>query len=241
MELNPDKSRSLSVVIPAYNEEGRLPGTLAAIHAFLIGQRYDAELIVVDDGSRDRTREVVADLQSRLPLVRLLSHSKNTGKGFAVFAGIKVATRETILFCDADLSTPIEEVNRLWAELDSGFDIAIGSRRRRDSIIPLAQPLHRRIAGHVFSGLVSLLCVRGIKDTQCGFKLFRAASIRKVLPRLRTTGFAFDVELLMLARRLGLRIAEVGVRWSDAPGSKVRPLIDGARMLSQLLKMNGLG
>jgi dolichyl-phosphate beta-glucosyltransferase len=234
------RSRSLSVVIPAFNEEDRLPRTLPRIHAYLADRGYDAEIIVVDDGSRDRTSERVEALRPSLPMVRLRTHAKNTGKDFAVFAGVREATRETILFTDADLSTPIEDVDRLWSAYDRGFDVVVGSRRRPDSEIPVPQPVHRRVMGHVFNGMVSLFCIRGIRDTQCGFKLFRTEVIRRIAPRLRTQGFAFDVEILMRARAMGYRIAEVGVRWSDDRASRIRPIHDSSRMLLQLLRMRGL-
>jgi len=233
-------TRSLSVVIPAFNEEARLPETLPRIHAFLVERGYDAEIIVVDDGSRDRTSERVNALRSSLPMVRLRTHARNTGKDFAVLAGVREATRDALLFTDADLSTPIEDVERLWKDYDRGFDVVIGSRRHPDSVIPIAQPAHRRIMGHVFSGMVSLLCLRGIRDTQCGFKLFRTEVLRRIAPRLRTQGFAFDVEILMRAREMGFPIAEVGVRWSDDRRSRIRPIQDSSRMLVQLLRMKGL-
>jgi dolichyl-phosphate beta-glucosyltransferase len=234
------RARSLSVVIPAFNEEARLPETLPRIHSFLAERAYDAEIIVVDDGSRDRTSDRVNALRPSLPMVRLRTHSTNTGKDFAVFAGVREATREAILFTDADLSTPIEDVERLWNAYDRGVDVVIGSRRHPDSEIPIAQPANRRIMGHVFSGMVSLLCIRGIRDTQCGFKLFRTEVLRRIIPRLRTQGFAFDVEMLMKAREMGLPIAEVGVRWSDDRRSRIRPIRDGSRMLLQLLRMKRL-
>lgn len=239
-ERNPAPPRSVSIVIPAYNEEARLPRTVILVHDFLLRRGYDAEIIVVDDGSRDRTAEKVAALQRTLPLLRLRRHERNSGKDCAVATGIGLATRDAVLFTDADLSTPIEDIDRLWKAYDRGFDVAIGSRRHPDSEIPVAQPLHRRVMGRVFTGMVSLFCIRGIRDTQCGFKLFRTEAVRKVLPLLRTRGFAFDVEILMRARSLGYRIAEVGVRWSDAPGSQIRAFKHSTRMFLQLLQMQGL-
>jgi len=234
------RPRSLSVVIPAFNEEARLPETLPRIHGFLAERAYDAEIIVVDDGSRDRTSERVNALRSSLPMVRLRTHAGNTGKGFAVLSGVGQATHEAVLFTDADLSTPIEEIERLWNAYDRGFDVVIGSRRLPGSQIPVVQPMHRRIMGHVFNGVVSLLCIRGIRDTQCGFKLFRTEALRRIVPRMRTQGFAFDVEILMRAREMGYRIAEVGVRWSDDRRSRIRPIQDSSQMLLQLLRMRGL-
>jgi dolichyl-phosphate beta-glucosyltransferase len=233
------KARSLSVIIPAFNEERRLPSTISRIHEFLVHRRYDSEIIVVDDGSNDGTSERVATLQASLPLLRLRRHRHNSGKGFAVLAGMRLATREAILFSDADLSTPIEDIERLWASYDSGSDVVIGSRRREDSEIRTPQPRHRRIMGSIFTRMVSLMGLRGLRDTQCGFKLFRAGAIQRVIPMVHTKGFAFDVELLLRARSLGLRIAEVGVRWNDAPGSRVRAVKDGIGMFVQLLHIHG--
>jgi len=234
------RTRSLSVVIPAYNEENRLPPTLRRVHAYLAERAYDAEIIVVDDGSRDRTSAVVEDLRPSLPMVRLRTQAKNAGKDAAVLAGVREATRDALLFTDADLSTPVEDLDRLWNAYDRGFDIVIGSRRHPDSEVPIPQPAHRRLMGRVFSGMVQLFCVRGFHDTQCGFKLFRTEAIRRIIPRLRTKGFAFDVEILMRARELGLKIAEVGVRWSDDRASRVHPIRDSSRMLLQLLRMRKL-
>jgi dolichyl-phosphate beta-glucosyltransferase len=232
--------RSLSIVIPAYNEEFRLPPTLLRIHEFLTAKGYDAELIAVDDGSRDGTGRRLRELASVLPLLKVKSHARNAGKDMAVWAGIRASTKDAVLFSDADLSTPIEDLERLWKEYDRGCDIVIGSRRQSGAQVGIAQPLHRQVMAHVFNWMVSLLCIRGFRDTQCGFKLFRTEAIRRVLPRIRTRGFAFDVEILLRSRELGFKIAEVGVRWDDAEGSHVRALKHSSRMFLQLLKMRGL-
>jgi dolichyl-phosphate beta-glucosyltransferase len=233
--------RPLSIVIPVYNEESRLPGTLERIAAFLGRGRYDAEVLVVDDGSRDRTSERVGALAANLPFLRILRYPKNHGKGFAVRSGVLAASRDAVLFTDADLSTPIEEIERFWEPFDRGADLIIGSRCRAQSRIVVRQPLHRRITGRAWNVVVSLLGVRGIPDTQCGFKLFRAATTRRLFEGLKTPGFAFDVELLIGARARGLRIAEVPVTWIDSPESHVRPVVDSSRMLVELLRMRGLG
>ncbi|HVE39273.1 MAG TPA: dolichyl-phosphate beta-glucosyltransferase [Planctomycetota bacterium] len=229
--------RSLSIVIPAYNEERRLPPTLERISEFLAGAGYDGEVIVVDDGSRDRTPDVLAELRPRHPRLRVLRHPMNTGKGFAVRAGVLAATRDAVLLCDADLSTPIEEVDRLWRWVERGYDVVLGSRALPRSELAVKQPLHRRGMGRVFNLLVSLTCVRGIRDTQCGFKLFRSAAARETFGSLKTFGFAFDVEILVRSRRLGHRLAEVPVRWSDMPGSRIRPLRDSCRMAMEIVRI----
>jgi dolichyl-phosphate beta-glucosyltransferase len=233
--------RPLSIVIPVYNEERRLPGTLERIGAFLRPGGYDAEVLVVDDGSRDRTPDRIQELAPGMPWLRVLRYPTNHGKGFAVRAGVLAASRDAVLFTDADLSTPIEEVDQFWGPFDGGADVVIGSRRRQDSRVVRRQPLHRRLIGRAFNVMVSLLGVRGIPDTQCGFKLFRAARTRRIFEDLRTAGFAFDVELLIGARARGLRIAEVPVTWIDSPDSHIRPVVDSSRMLVELLRMRGLG
>ena len=233
-------ARSLSVVVPAYQEEGRLSGTVEAIHEFLTARGYDAELIVVDDGSRDRTSSLLAGLAHRFPLLRPIRFERNHGKGFAVRAGILAATREAVLFSDADLSTPMTDIDRLWKEYDRGCDVVIASRRAPGARLPGRQPLHRRGMGRVFNVLVSLLGVRGFQDTQCGFKLFRTVMARQIFRRVITQGFAFDVEVLLRARERGCRIAEVGVTWTDRPGSKVSALRDSTRMVLEILRMRRL-
>jgi dolichyl-phosphate beta-glucosyltransferase len=232
------RRRSVSVIIPAYNEERRLPATLQSLHSFLDRPGYDAEIIVVDDGSRDGTRERASAL--KLPLVRVLGYSRNRGKGFAVRTGVLAATREAVLFSDADHSTPVSEIERLWPWLDEGYDVAIGSRHAAGSQLIVRQPLRRRIMGRAFNLIVSFAGVRGINDTQCGFKLFRKDAARRIFSRLRTCGFAFDVEVLLHARRWGLRVREVGVQWTNSPDSRVHPVRDSARMLVEILKMRGV-
>lgn len=229
--------RSLSVVIPAYNEEARLPSSLKEIHAFLVNRAYDAEILVVDDGSRDHTRATVTKLQASLPLLRILGYPKNMGKGFAVKTGILAANCKAILFSDADLSTPIAEIDRFWPWFDSGYDIVVASRARQTSEIVVRQPFCRETMGRIFNAIVSMVAVRGIRDTQCGFKLFQRDAARRIFSKLVTHGFAFDVETLLRARRNGMKIAEVGVRWIDSPHSRVHPVWDSARMLIEVLRM----
>jgi dolichyl-phosphate beta-glucosyltransferase len=233
--------RSLSIVIPAYNEERRLPGTLERIRAHVGGPGYDAEIIVVDDGSRDGTLKTVRKLRDSMPFLRDVSYGANRGKGYAVRAGVAAATKDAILFSDADLSTPIEDLEKLWGWYGRGWDVVIASRALPGSLREKRQPLYRELMGDVFRWLVSLLVVRGFRDTQCGFKLFRASAARRIFERVRTDGFAFDVEVLMRARELGYRTAEVPVVWRDSPASRVRPVRDSARMLLDLLRMRGLG
>ena len=230
----------LSLVVPAYNEEDRLGRTLDALLAWLDRTGVDGEILVVDDGSRDATSDVARRASARDARVRALGYAPNRGKGFAVRAGVLAARGEQILFCDADLSTPIEEIELLRQRLSDGYDVAIGSRHLAASRILVRQPLHRRLLGRVFNGVVSLLAVRGFADTQCGFKLFRREAARRIFPRVKTDGFAFDVEILIRAREAGLRIAEVPVRWQNDSASRVRPIRDSIRMLAEILRMRGI-
>ena len=232
--------RSISIVIPAYNEEQRLPRTLERIHRYVCDRGHDAEILVVDDGSRDRTREVVQALQRDMPGLRLLGGRTNHGKGHVVREGILAARREAVLFSDADLSTPIEELDRLWPWYDRGFPVVIASRHLETPSGWVRQSFRRKAMGRVFNMVLSMLGVRGIRDTQCGFKLFRTEVGRRIFSRITTRGYAFDVEALLLARSMGHRIAEVGVRWVDAAGSHVSPVRDSARMLLQVLRIRKL-
>ena len=232
-----EKSRALTVVIPAYNEEARLPRTLEGVDRFLRGAGYDAEILVVDDGSTDRTRQRVAELESTISSLRLLSYGENRGKGYAVRTGVLAASASAVLFSDADLSTPIEELDRLWARYESGCDVVIASRNIPESGLEVEQPLHRKLVGRAFNFVIGILAIRGFRDTQCGFKLLRTEPAQRIFRALRTERFAFDVEVLLRARRLGLKIAEVPVRWKNSSDSRVHVVRDSARMLVEVLRM----
>jgi dolichyl-phosphate beta-glucosyltransferase len=226
---------SLSIVIPAYNESERLPPTLDRIFAYLREREADAEILVCDDGSRDGTPEVAERILAGRG--RVLVAERNEGKGAAVRRGILAAAGESILFSDADLSTPIEEIEKLESALAAGADVAIGSRGRPDSEIEVSQPFYREMMGRVFNTIVRTALVPGICDTQCGFKLFRREAARRVFGRAKANGLAFDVEVLLLARRLGFRIAEVPVRWIDSPDSRVTLVGGPISMLLDLLRI----
>lgn len=226
-----------SVVIPAYNEAGRLPRTLEQISAFLRSGRRPHEILVVDDGSRDRTADVVRSFAAGHPEVRLLSQPRNLGKGAAIQAGVGAARGELVLFTDADLSTPIEELARLEQALENGAAVAIASRAVAGSRIEEHQPFYREWMGKSFNFLVRLLVLPGIYDTQCGFKLFRRGAAQDLFPRLTILGFGFDVEVLYLARRQGLEIREVPVAWRNSRHSKVSPVRDAWRMLGDLFRV----
>lgn len=231
----------LSVVVPAYNEEERLPRTLARLHEYYSAQPYSFEAIIVSDGSADGTNKLVEEFARTHPHFRLLGYSPNRGKGYAVRRGIEEATGELILFCDADLATPQEETEKLLAEMAKGADVAIGSRPLRESNLEIHQPFYREMLGRFFNKLVQWLAIRGIEDTQCGFKMFTQPAAKEIFRRCELDGFGFDFESLMIARDLGYRIAEVPIRWSHQDGSKVILMRDGPRMLRDLVKLRMAG
>lgn len=235
-----DGSSFLSVVVPAYNEEERLLPTLETLRTWMDSSEVRGEILVVNDGSRDGTCAVVRAAADSDPRIRALGYASNRGKGWAVRTGVLAALGDEILFTDADLSTPIDEYRLLRTRLTEGWDIAIGSRHLAASRIEIRQPLHRRYLGRVFNGIIALLGVRGFADTQCGFKLFRRDAARRIFSRLKTVGFAFDVEVLLRAREAGLRVAEVPVRWANSSSSRVRPVYDSCRMLMEILRMRGI-
>jgi len=224
-----------SVVIPAYNEAARLPAYLKEVVAYFDGRDQPYEVLVVDDGSRDATGALVRELAGVHACVRLHALPANRGKGFAVRTGMMAARGALRLMADADGATPIVEVKRLEAAIQAGADLAVGSRALPDPSVVVRARAHRTLAGQVFSRLVRALGVSGVVDTQCGFKLFRAAVADDLFPALRTDGFGFDVELVLLAQHRGYRIAEVPINWTDQPGSKVGVLKDGPRMLAQIV------
>lgn len=230
----------LSVVIPAYNEERRLVPTLDRVSAWLSQQPWSSEVLVVNDGSRDATADVVLRFASQDPRVRLINNDRNRGKGYTVAHGVREAQGDLILFSDADLSTPIEETLKLKAALDlSGADIAIASRALPDSDLPKRQPSYREFAGRLFNLLVRLLLVPGIHDTQCGFKMFKRHAAQAVFPRRTIDGFAFDIELLFIAHRLGFRTIEVPVTWINDEDSRVN-LRNALRAFSDIPRVRNL-
>ncbi len=224
-------------MVPAYNEERRLAPTVRDYLAYFRARGSRIELIVVDDGSTDGTAALVAELADGCPEVRLLRLAQNQGKGYAVRSGVVNARGRLVLFADADGSTPIAEIERLERAIAGGADVAIGSRAMPAADVEVRARLHRRIIGRIFHGLVWLAGVRGIRDTQCGFKLFRGPVAHALFSRMRISGFSFDVELLLMARICGFRVTEVPVNWVHRPGSRINLLTDSARMAADLLRI----
>jgi glycosyltransferase involved in cell wall biosynthesis len=210
--------RSLSIIIPAYNEENRLPGTLQAIERYLKNSPWEfAEIVVVNDGSRDGTAAV-----ARAAGARVLDNPGNRGKGYSVRHGMLAAKGEWSLLTDADLSAPIEELERLWRAVENEHSqVAIGSRALDRSLIGVHQPAFRETMGKLFNLVMRIITGLPFHDTQCGFKLFQSAAAAEIFRRQQLEGFGFDVEVLYIAQHLGYRTLEVPVRWNDVAGTKV--------------------
>jgi dolichyl-phosphate beta-glucosyltransferase len=227
----------ISVVLPCFNEERRILPTLERVVAFLEGRGRPWEVVVVDDGSLDATAEVVRSRFAAAEPVRVLSHDVNHGKGFAVREGVFASGGELVLFSDADLSTPIEELVKFEAAAAQGFDLVVASRVIPGARILTRQTMLRRLSGFVFRVFVHRLGLSSLQDTQCGFKLMRRAAVDPILRSVETEGFAFDVELIARCERAGLRVIEVPVEWRDARGSKVRLYPDALRMAADLVRI----
>jgi dolichyl-phosphate beta-glucosyltransferase len=240
-DREPVDGPGLSIVVPAYNEAKRLPGTLPRMIEYAQGLGETAEIIVVDDGSSDGTAGIAAAIGEACGFVTVLQVDDDRGKGAAVRLGMLAARLGHVLFTDADLSTPIVEAGKLRAALAAGADVAIGSRRLVGSDVQVHQPWLRELAGRTFSGVVSLLLLPGIRDSQCGFKAFRRSAARALFGRQRLDGFGFDAEVLWLARRLGYRVTEVPIVWRDDRRSSVRLVRDSGGMLLDLarIRLNG--
>lgn len=220
----------LSIIIPSYNEEARLPATLEKIAAYVAVAGRSTEVIVVDDGSTDGTAKVSDSFRGKIPVLRTLPNGVNRGKGYSVRHGMLEATGDIVLFTDADLSAPIEEADKLLAAIAQNNDVAIGSRAIDRSLISTHQSPFREFAGIVFNTVVRLCLRLPFVDTQCGFKAFRRKRCRIIFEQQRIERFGFDPEILYLARHHGLRSAEIPVRWAHSPATKVNMLRDSAQM-----------
>ncbi len=232
---------SLAVIIPAYNEQERIGPTLTRVAEYFANYPETWQVFVISDGSSDNTNQVVEQFASNNPNFALLAYSPNRGKGYAVRHGMLQVQADFILFSDADLAAPIEEITKLQAALNDKVGIAIGSRPLKESTLEIRQPWYREMLGRAFNKAVQLLAVKGIDDTQCGFKIFRNDIAKDIFSRCKLDGFGFDFESLIIARDLGYTIAEVPIRWSHQEGSKVILLRDGPRMLRDLIKIRMWG
>jgi dolichyl-phosphate beta-glucosyltransferase len=232
-----EASPELSIVVPCYNEEQRLPRTIEQIERYLAGTMASYELILVDDGSSDGTRKIMDAAADRNRSIRLEALPHNRGKGRALAEGVAVARGAEILVTDADLSTPIEELDKLQAELRGGAGVAIASRAMKKSRVEVSQPIYRVLMGKAFNLLVQAVLLPGIWDTQCGFKLFRADVAHDAFARLTTDGFGYDPEVLYRAKRRGVRIAEVPVIWRNSAPTKVSPIKSSLDMFRHVLRI----
>jgi dolichyl-phosphate beta-glucosyltransferase len=229
----------LSVVIPAYNEEKRLPQSLKTVLDFLKKQSYRSEIIVSDDGSQDRTVALAKDLLKDFPH-QVLVTPQNRGKGHAVRQGVLAATGDYVLFTDADLSTPIEEVVKFLARLEKDQDVVIGSRALPGSQVEIHQNFLRETMGKVFNLIAQLWTFKGVHDSQCGFKCFRREAAQKLFKLQKLDGFSFDVEIVYLAQKLGLRLLELPVIWRNSAQSRVQVLRDPLMMFWDVLRIRRL-
>ncbi|MBM2809290.1 MAG: glycosyl transferase family 2 [Chloroflexi bacterium] len=227
-----DDSPDVSIIIPAHNEEKRLPTAIDGLTRYLDLLPISAEVVIVENGSTDDTARIGDEAAVQDARFQCL-HIGDPGKGRAVRLGMLTARGQAVLFCDADFSMPIPDIDLLRSALDLGQDIVIASREVAGAVRE-GEPTRRHVMGRVFNWLVRTIAVRGIEDTQCGFKAFRREVAKDLFSRQRTNGWAFDVEILFLARRRGYRIAEVGVTWRYDPSSRVRPVRDTIGMLREL-------
>ena len=226
-----------SVILPAYNESARISATLDKILAHATERDWNVEVIVVNDGSSDDTAAIVSDYASKYGVLRLLENPGNRGKGYSVRNGMLRAKGDILLFSDADLSSPIEEADKLFSAIAKGADIAIGSRWVDRRLQIRRQPLYRRLFGRIFNLALRIILGLQYKDTQCGFKAFTRRSAQAIFPLQKIERWGFDPELLYLAKRFGFTVSELPVAWSHREGTRIHPLRDGIRMFSELVKV----
>jgi dolichyl-phosphate beta-glucosyltransferase len=233
-----DKKVFLSIVIPAYNEEKRITSTIERIIEYVHERALASEIIVVDDGSTDKTDQVVEEISQKNQFpIKILKNEQNMGKGFTVKKGALAALGEYILFSDSDMSTPIEEFDKMLPLLTNDCDVTIGSRAMKNSDIQIRQVWYREGMGKIFNFFVQLLVFQGIKDTQCGFKAFRHDPAKRIFSKVTVNRFGFDVEVLFLAKMLKLKIGEVPIKWLNSPASRVRCVTDSLNMFSSLVQI----
>lgn len=226
-----------SIVIPAYNESERIEASLNKIVSFLSEQSRQVEVLVVNDGSRDNTAEIVRQFAAQHSYIRLIENPGNRGKGYSIRNGMLQAVGEVVLFSDADLSAPITEAPKLFAEIEKGADVAFGSRWLIAKMQTERQSLLRQLAGRMYNVFMRVLLGLPYKDTQCGFKAFNRKAVDTIFPRQRIERWGFDVELLFLARKFRLKVVEVPVRWAHDDRSKINPLVDGIKMFGEMISI----
>jgi dolichyl-phosphate beta-glucosyltransferase len=227
----------LSVIVPAYNEEKRLPATLREIDKYLKTQNYESEIIIVSDGSKDRTIEVANSLKAEIKNLRILDFKENKGKGFGVKEGLLKATGEYRLFTDADNSTPVEQIEKMWPYFKEGYDIVIGSRDVKGAILDPPQPMFRRLTGELFKYSRKIIVgLWEIEDSQCGFKCFTKKAAEDIFPYCKILRFAFDPEILLIGKKFGYKIKEIPIYWKNYLQSKVK-LKSMLKMLADLFKI----
>ncbi len=224
-------------MIPAYNESARLGVTLQKVLAYVHAQGWDAEVIVVNDGSRDNTADIARSFAAKDPALRLVENPGNHGKGYSVRNGMLNALGRIVLFSDADLSSPIEEAPKLFQALEQGADIAIGSRWLRSETQTQRQPVHRQLFGRIFNLILRLTLGLKFKDTQCGFKAFKQPAVQAIFPLQKIERWGFDPEILFLARKFKFKVKEVPVAWGHSGGTRINPMVDGSRMVMEMLRI----
>jgi dolichyl-phosphate beta-glucosyltransferase len=230
-------SLSYSIVIPAYNEAKRVGATLERVLAYVARQQWNAEVILVNDGSCDETREIIQRYISDNPNLRLLENPGNRGKGYSVRHGMLKAEGEVLLFSDADLSSPIEESNKLFAAIADGADVAIGSRWLQAELQKKRQPFYRQLFGRIFNLALRTMLGLRYRDTQCGFKAFTRTAAQSLFAVQKIERWGFDPELLFLANKFGIKVVEIPIDWSHCEGSRIRYFRDGIRMFQEILKV----
>ena len=223
-------------MIPAYNESARLGATLERVLGYIRAQTLDAEVIIVNDGSRDNTADIVRTFAAKDPALRLVENPGNRGKGYSVRNGMLHARGQVALFSDADLSSPIEEAPKLFAALENA-DIAIGSRWLRAETQTQRQPLHRQLFGRIYNLVLRLTLGLKFADTQCGFKAFKQPAVQAIFPLQKIERWGFDPEILFLARKLKFKVQEVPVAWGHSGGTRINPLVDGSRMVMEMFRI----
>lgn len=228
----------LSIVIPAFNEENRLKDTVEKISQYLKSRQENCEMIIVDDGSTDATLSIASKFSETTSIeIVVLRNETNEGKGFSVRKGILATKGEYVVFSDADMSTPIEEIEKLLDYTREGYDIVIGSRAQAGSKVAVPQAWYRRMMGKTFNCLAKLVLLAEFDDTQCGFKVFKGSIAREIASNMKINGFSFDVEMLYLAVKKGYRIKEVGVTWRNSPDSKVKVISSSVNMFFDLFRI----